>query len=116
MRHGFAVIDAGLVGIAVHAMTGNAMAGFIAGVAVYALIIARRRTEPMPPETRDDTSGRPLVHDAGEHAGSPSAGLWHGFKWILAVGILATSMGRHGRVGAGPIAAAGLLLRRRKRR
>jgi hypothetical protein len=43
-------------------------------------------------------------------------GLWRAIKWILAVGILAGNMSKRGRVGAGPIAAAGLLLRKRRRR
>jgi hypothetical protein len=89
MRPLIAAIDAGLVGIAIQAKTGSKAGGFVAAVAIYALIIYRHRTEQTPSESRDVEPGRPtLVRDNGEHQGSPTAALWHGFKWLAAVVIL----------------------------
>jgi hypothetical protein len=115
MRPLIAAIDAGLVGIAIQAKTGSKAGGFVAAVAIYALIIYRHRAEQTQSESHDVEPGQPtLVRDNGEHQGSPTAALWHGFKWLAAIVILLVTMSKSGRVGTGPIAAAGLLLRRRR--
>jgi hypothetical protein len=127
MRRLFAVVDSALVGIAVMTATADTHWCAPATIGAFALtywaLYARNSTIQTPSEPREAAADapqtapeRPIVHDTGEHAGSPSAGLWHAFKWILAVGILATSMGRHGRVGAGPIAMASWLLRKRRKK
>jgi hypothetical protein len=129
MRRSFAIIDAVVGGVAVGTVTAgwapdySVAASIAAGIvtfwairqhgkAVKAAVVvdnSQGASETVPPAPK-----RPIIAADAQHVGIPSAGLWHAVKWVLAVGILATSMGKSGRVGAGPIALASVLLRRRR--